>query len=447
MAVTAPATSPVAVGDVLSGKYVVERLVGRGSMGVVVAARHMQLDQLLAVKLMPADAALDGIAVQRFQQEARAAASLRSDHVTRVLDVGELPTGEPFMVMEYLAGDDLGAVLEAEGPLPVGVACDYVVQACEAVGEAHAMGIVHRDLKPENLHLSADLGGHGFVKVLDFGVSKLMTPRQGVLTSTQTVVGSPLYMAPEQLRSSRRVDPRSDVWALGVVLYELLTQRLPFEAQSLPELCLKVVHDEPRPIGELRADLPRGVAAVIARCLQKDPDARYADATELAAALAPFVHLGQAPRTAGSSGRLAVAGVAGVAGSVPKQALAPLPGEGAVARSLLSTVPAETAPSRSVAPRAGWLAAAALAAVLGVWAARDVLLPARHASTTLAFAAVDAARASWAEPWSPPSAPVAPETPAATQTPAVAAPAPRPPRPTRTTPRPARVDDDIPAFR
>jgi len=424
------AAIPVAVGDVLSGKYVVERVLGRGSMGVVLAARHLQLDQLLAVKLMPAGAARDSVAAQRFQQEARAAAKLRSDHVARVLDVGELPTGEAFMVMEYLAGSDLAEVLDTGGPLPVGVACDYVAQACEAVGEAHAMGIVHRDLKPENLHLSADVAGQGFVKVLDFGVSKLMTPRQGALTTTHAVIGSPLYMAPEQLRSSRQVDPRSDVWALGVVLYELLTRRWPFEAESLPDLCLKVVHDPPRPIGELREELPRGVVAVIDRCLQKDPARRFANATELAAALAPFTPAHSRPAPDGAR---------------------------TAEHALVETLPAEgtTAPGidRVRRPRVGWLAAGVVAIVAaGVWTGRDVLLRAGpEPAPSLAFAAVGAA----IEPWEPEPAQTvsrepAPAPPEASATAAPSAsPAPRPilgSRAVRALPRP-KVDDDIPAFR
>jgi serine/threonine-protein kinase len=400
-------------------------------MGVVVAARHLQLDQLLAVKLMPASAARDSVAAQRFQQEARAAAKLQSDHVARVLDVGELPTGEPFMVMEYLAGADLAEVLDTEGPLAVGVACDYLVQACEAVGEAHAFGIVHRDLKPENLHLSADVAGRGFVKVLDFGVSKLMTPNQGALTTTKTVIGSPLYMAPEQLRSSRQADPRSDVWALGVVLYELLTRRWPFEAESLPELCLKVVQEAPRPIAELRPGLPRGVVGVIERCLQKDPTQRFANASELARALAPFTPAHE--RAAADSSR-------------------------ASEQNLVATLPAEATTVAGRASRrwgaAAWLLVALVLALAGAWAADGFGLRGGRASpASLAFAAVGGAVASWdstdvsalpaAE--SPVDAPTRPP-PAAS-----APPAPRMagvPRPVRVAPKPAAsADDDIPAFR
>jgi serine/threonine-protein kinase len=276
-------------GAVVADKYHIERIIGRGAMGVVVAARHVQLDQLVALKLVCARNASDPAIVQRFLREARAAARLRSQHVAKVLDVAMLPDGSPYIVMEYLEGADLREVLERGGPVTVGQACDYIVQACEAVAEAHALGIVHRDIKPDNLYLTSRLTGEGFVKVLDFGISKLMTAQQGTLTQTSALVGSPLYMAPEQIRSARDADARSDVWALGVVLYELLTQQYPFEAESLPDLCMKVTRDPPRSILELRDDVPEGLVTIIERCLAKEQAARYANAAELATALAPFV--------------------------------------------------------------------------------------------------------------------------------------------------------------
>jgi hypothetical protein len=194
------------------------------------------------------------------------------------------------MVMEFLEGRDFGQVLADQGPLSIEAAAEWLVQACEAVAEAHAAGIVHRDLKPQNLFLARSVGGASKVKVLDFGVSKSMTTSDGVggLTQTRSMLGSPLYMSPEQMRSSRDVDARSDVWALGVVLYELLTRRWPFEAESMPELCLKVVTEPPRPITDHRADVPPPMTQVIERCLQKDPALRYENAAELAVALEPM---------------------------------------------------------------------------------------------------------------------------------------------------------------
>ncbi len=279
----------------LAGKYRVERVLGAGGMGVVVAARHVELDQLVAIKFVRDEAIASEDAVQRFLREARAAVKLRSEHVARVLDVGKLDSGAPYMVMEFLEGSDLGQVLGDRGPLPLDAAADWILQACEAVAEAHAAGIVHRDLKPENLFLARTVGGGQKIKVLDFGVSKAIGgsgSEMSGLTRTRAMLGSPLYMAPEQMRSSRDVDARADVWALGVVLFQLLTQRWPFEAETMPELCLKVVTEQPLSLAALRPDIPAGIGAVIERCLDKDPKRRFANAAELASGLEPFVQPG-----------------------------------------------------------------------------------------------------------------------------------------------------------
>ena len=281
--------APIREGEILAGKYRVERVLGSGGMGVVVAAVHVQLEQRVAIKFVRDEALGNEDAVQRFLREARAAVKLRSEHAAKVLDVGTLESGAPYMVMEYLEGSDLGAVLEQHGTLTAAAASEWIIQACEAIAEAHAMGIVHRDIKPQNLFLAKTVGGQPKVKVLDFGVSKSLTSSGvGGLTQTRAMLGSPLYMSPEQMRSSRDVDARSDVWALGVVLYELLTRRWPFEAESMPELCLKVVTDPPIPITSIRPDLPKVLVDVIGRCLQKDPAGRYANAAELASALEPL---------------------------------------------------------------------------------------------------------------------------------------------------------------
>jgi serine/threonine-protein kinase len=289
---TQPEPVPVRPGDLLAGKYRVEAVLGMGGMGVVVSARHEQLDQRVAIKFVRPEALGNSDAVERFLREARAAVKLRSEHAARVLDVGTLETGAPYMVMELLEGSDLAQTLEEQGRLPLEQAADFMVQACEAVAEAHAAGIVHRDLKPQNLFLARTVGDAVKVKVLDFGVSKsesAMSSAVGGLTRTRTMLGSPLYMSPEQMRSSRDADARSDVWALGVVLFELLTTARPFEAESLPELCLMVVSDPPRSLRDLRPDAPPELADVVERCLRKDPAERYANAADLAEALEPFV--------------------------------------------------------------------------------------------------------------------------------------------------------------
>ena len=280
--------SPVAPGDVLAGKYRVERVLGIGGMGVVVAAMHLQLQQTVALKFALPSALQSPAAVERFLREARAAVRLKSEHVAKVLDVGTLETGAPYMVMEYLDGSDLGGVVTKLGPLPIESAADYVLQACEALAEAHSLGIIHRDLKPQNLFLTQSVGGAALVKVLDFGISKMTMGIDSSLTQTSTVMGSPLYMSPEQMRSARNADARSDIWALGVILFELLTGDVPFNAETMPELCLKVVTDLPRAVSDFRGDVPRGLTDAITKCLEKDPKARFQNAAELAAALEPF---------------------------------------------------------------------------------------------------------------------------------------------------------------
>jgi eukaryotic-like serine/threonine-protein kinase len=283
--------APVKEGEVLAGKYRVERVLGVGGMGVVVAAYHLMLERRVAVKFLLPDAMLNPEVVARFAREARAAVKIESEHVARVIDVGELPNGSPYMVMEYLEGSDLARVVTQRGALPVEEAVNYVLQASEALAEAHAHGIVHRDLKPANLFLTRRADGSMHVKVLDFGISKAATnantPDMG-LTKTASVMGSPLYMAPEQMRSTRTVDARADIWALGVILYELLTGRVPFEATTMPELCAMVLTEEPPSLGSLRPEVPTALVAAVARCLEKDPKRRFDNVSAFANAIANF---------------------------------------------------------------------------------------------------------------------------------------------------------------
>jgi serine/threonine-protein kinase len=279
-------------GDVLADKYVVERVLGAGGMGVVVAARHQTLGQKVALKFLLPKALESSGARDRFLREARAAAGIKSEHVARVLDVGTLETGAPFIVMEHLDGCDLRELLERDGPLAPELAVDYVLQASEALAEAHSLGIVHRDLKPANLFLARRAEGSPFVKVLDFGISKALTAESvsgdAALTRTDAVLGSPAYMAPEQIRSAKSVDTRTDIWALGVILYELLADAPPFDADNLATLSAQICIDPPVPIQKRRSGIPSDLASVIDRCLAKEPSDRYRDLGELARALEPF---------------------------------------------------------------------------------------------------------------------------------------------------------------
>jgi serine/threonine protein kinase len=283
-------TAPVKDGDVLAGKYRVDRLLGVGGMGVVVLATHLQLEQKVALKFLLPWALANQQAVERFTREARAAVRLKSDHVARVLDVGTLETGSPYIVMEFLEGIDLGDLIQRPGhKIRIDEAVDFVLQACDAVAEAHALGIVHRDLKPRNLFLTTGNDGNALIKVLDFGISK-SSGHGGDLSLTRTteIVGSPNYMSPEQLRASRDVDSRTDIWALGVILYELLGGTVPFVAETLTQLTALVITEPPRPLHEIRPDVPPGLVEVISRCLEKDPTRRLPSVADLAMALDPY---------------------------------------------------------------------------------------------------------------------------------------------------------------
>jgi serine/threonine-protein kinase len=279
-------------GEVLAGKYRVERVLGVGGMGVVVAAHHIGLDERVAIKFLLPEALANPEAVARFAREARAAVKIKSLHVARVSDVGVLDTGAPYMVMEYLQGQDLSQRLRDHGPLGAAETVDLVLQACEALAEAHALGMVHRDLKPANLFLTQQADGSPCVKVLDFGISKVTSPGSSGndfgMTKTQAVMGSPLYMSPEQMASSRDVDARADIWAIGTILFELLTGRVPFLGDTMPQLCAMILQEAPPPPRHLRPDLPDGLQQVVLRCLEKDKNRRFSNVGELASALVPF---------------------------------------------------------------------------------------------------------------------------------------------------------------
>lgn len=280
-------------GDLIEGKYEVDGIIGIGGMGAVLAGTHLHLQQPVAIKVLLPSFLQDQGVRGRFLREARSAARLRSDHVTRIHDVGALDNGLPFIVMERLDGTNLEEALDQHGSLEVERAVGYVLQACEAVAEAHAMGIVHRDLKPANLFLASKPNGSVVVKVLDFGISKSVEEASSggdvpALTGPHSLLGSPHYMSPEQVRDSSEVDTRTDVWALGVLLYELLTRRTPFEASSLPHLYASILSEQPVPPAERGVELPAGLTDTILACLEKNPERRIPDVGVLADRLAVF---------------------------------------------------------------------------------------------------------------------------------------------------------------
>ncbi|MEO6775480.1 MAG: protein kinase [Kofleriaceae bacterium] len=275
----------IVIGQVFLGKYRVDSILGQGGMGVVAECTHLQLGERVAIKMLRKDVLLDEEAVQRFTREAQAAAKLKSEYVAKVTDVGRFENDVPYMVMEFLEGHDLGQLLEQRGVLPVPWASELVLQTAEALAEAHSLGIIHRDVKPTNLFVTWRPDGSALIKVLDFGISKSPTGADMQLTQTQSLLGTPAYMSPEQMRSARLVDSRSDIWSLGTVFYELLEGRRPFEAESFSEMCVKVAVDPPAPM----VNTPPALQAVILKCLAKSPDQRYATMADLGHDLVPFV--------------------------------------------------------------------------------------------------------------------------------------------------------------
>jgi len=279
-------------GDVIAEKYEVEKVLAAGGMGVVLSAQHLQLKRRVALKfLLPELCEAPGI-VARFLREAQAMTAIQNEHVARVLDVGKTTEGSPYMVMEYLEGEDLGQTLERRGRLPVHDAVDYVLQAMEALAEAHTNGFVHRDLKPSNLFMTQRPDGSPLVKVLDFGISKALADKEqdANLTQTRGMLGSPLYMAPEQIRNSKKVDIRADIWTLGVILHELIAGKSPFEndTENVAAVLAAIMADDPARLDSIRQDVPKGLSEVVLRCLSRNRDDRYPTVGALASALTPF---------------------------------------------------------------------------------------------------------------------------------------------------------------
>ncbi len=328
-------------GELFDGKYRIGSVLGVGGMAAVVGAKHLGFDEMVAIKILLPDCCDDPAVVERFVQEGKTAIKIRSEHVVRMLDVGVV-SGRAYLVMEYLAGKDLDALLREIGPLPVPAAVDMLLQACEAIGEAHALGIIHRDLKPANLFLTHRADGSPCVKVLDFGISKMPRGMSGASkpgshpTLPSLVMGSPQYMSPEQMTSSATADQRSDIWSLGTLLYELLTGRIAFDGSSTTEVCARVLQGAPVPLVELRADAPGEIAVVIARCLEKESAKRFANVAELARALAPF---------GSASARASAESIARVIDGVPKSRSPSWSGSGVgtmkpTAAAILADVPA-----------------------------------------------------------------------------------------------------------
>jgi serine/threonine-protein kinase len=426
-------------GEVIAARYRIERVVATGGMGVILAAEHLALKQRVALKVMLPSVVDNPDAVGRFLREARAAARLRSEHVGRVIDLDALDDRTPFIAMEYLDGQDLGALLDERKRLPLGEAITLVLQAMEGVAEAHAAGIVHRDLKPANLFLTRRADGSPCVKVLDFGISKVeerFAADDLSTTDSKAFMGSPRYMAPEQLISAHHVDARADIWAFGCILYQLIGGSVPFEGGSLPQLVATVLQTTPRPLAELGVDVPRELEALLHRCLERDRERRVSSLAELAVRLTPF-----APVEAGPScGRICAAlGVAPSSFAATVAVPAPEP-VGSAPPVAAAFAPATQGRGRA---RPRWPFALAGVAVLGgaLLVVARVREAAPVAATPASVAATPASVAATPAPVAATPAPVAatPAPVAATPAPVAATPVPIAvtPAPVAATPAPA----------
>jgi serine/threonine-protein kinase len=346
----ASTTPELAPGTLVAGKYLVEGVIGAGGLGVVVRARHIQLEQPVAIKYLKRVDVSRPDVVERFVREARLAAKIKNEHAVKVFDVDTLDSGVPYIVMELLEGRDLESVLR-DGALSLHDAIDYVLQASQALAEAHAIGIVHRDVKPANLFLAERPGGASIVKVLDFGISKIASTsgegghREKFVTLVDERLGTPVYMSPEQLEAAKDIDARADIWALGVVLFELVTGAVPFGGDDLTQLFVAILQHPPIPLRAVLADAPPALEAIIARCLEKDRERRYRNIAELAQDLAE-VWEGESPSRVQEIARMIRA--AGHSISPPT----PFPGSIKLPIALPSSAPAVAAPVATPLPPA-----------------------------------------------------------------------------------------------
>lgn len=280
------------IGTVIQNRYQVLRVIGEGGMGIVYEGKHLSVERRVAIKHLHPEFARDPDIIKRFQREAQAATATGNEHVVEVFDLDVLPDGSPFMVMEFLEGTNLDQLVESNGPLNLGHAARILVQVCDALNAAHRAGIVHRDLKPDNIFLIPRGANPDFVKVLDFGISKFKSSavdQTANLTAPGTMIGTPRFMAPEQIKEGFDVDQRADIFALGGILYYALTANVPFSADTLYLLWIKICTEPAPSVLRLRSELPAEIEAIIKKALEKQPERRYSSCAEMKSALWPFL--------------------------------------------------------------------------------------------------------------------------------------------------------------
>jgi serine/threonine protein kinase len=352
-------------GVLVSGKYRIEKLIARGGMGLVYRASQPMIARRVALKVVRPELLSHPDAAEKLINEACVLGQFQNDHVCRILDAGRLEDGAPYLVLEYLDGTDLRVLLNRENRIEPRRAVDWMMDLLEALAEAHALGIVHRDVKPENLVLAQTPSGES-VKLLDFGIcfARHVPGADERRLSEGNSVGSPHYMAPEQISSPDSSDHRIDIWSVGVVLFELLSGEPPFEGDNAMSICAQVLAREPVALTQLVPSLPAGLAQVVARCLSKEPDQRHADVLELAEALAPYA-------TDGASEALPrIRRTLSYAPPAPMDAAKPM-------------TPSGAGPASQRARAAiGEVSAAVMAGVLGTRAGAAVQKPLPHLSTS-----------------------------------------------------------------
>jgi serine/threonine-protein kinase len=416
----------VEIGQLLDNKYRIVRLLGEGGMGAVYEGENVRIHHRVAIKVLHPNIAADSGARERFEREAQAAGRIGSEHIVEVFDLGELPSGARYMVMEFLAGEPLSARVASQGRIPPAFLAPLMLQLLDGLGAAHQAGIIHRDLKPENVFLQRAKSGHDFVKIVDFGVSKFSALSGGSamsMTRTGAVVGTPYYMSPEQVKGQKNIDHRSDLYSAGIVLFECVTGQLPFQAETFNELIFKIALEPPLDPEVAVPGLDPEFARIVRKSTAREANDRYQTATEFAQAIADWMQLRNIMDPAMQRGASMLGGMPqGLSNSTPlpmhntgpNLAITPNPPSPALQKTTASGSVVTPSPSSTTKRSGGAIAALAAIGAITVIAAGVGVMRARGGTTPQASVA--------------PAAPPPPEAPPAMPT-AVTAAAVTPPAP------------------